>query len=81
MGGRNLTDEKPTKTEQLNAAGISTATANRYEELTGGKEEQAQAIATAAAESYFANQQENNELSFDEWPQNGRAWSIDQGFW
>jgi hypothetical protein len=35
------------KAEQLASAGISTSTANRYEELSGGREEQAQAIASS----------------------------------
>jgi hypothetical protein len=58
-GGRHPTDGKPTKTDQLATAGISTSTANRYEELAGGKEQQAQDIATAAADCYFATA--NNE--------------------
>ena len=32
------------KTEVLAEAGISTSTANRYEELTGGREDQAQKL-------------------------------------
>jgi hypothetical protein len=53
-GGRHPSDGKPTKTEQLIDAGISTSTANRYEELTGGREEQGQKAAKVAAEKYFA---------------------------
>jgi len=49
------------KAEQLAGAGISTSTANRYEELAGGKVQQAQDIAAAAADAYFATANANNE--------------------
>ena len=42
------------KSDVLAEAGLSTTTANRYEELTGGRDEQMRAVGTAAAESYFA---------------------------
>jgi hypothetical protein len=42
------------KAEALADAGISTSTAQRYEELAGGREEQAQAAGRAAMEAYFA---------------------------
>jgi hypothetical protein len=51
------------KSELLEEAGISTSTANRYEELAGGKEKQAQTIAAQAAETYFAQQREKQEPS------------------
>ena len=54
-------DGRQTKTEQLEAAGISTSTANRYEQLTGGREEQAQKVASNAAEHYLAQQRQNEE--------------------
>jgi hypothetical protein len=54
-GGSNpqatLPSDRKSKTETLADAGISTSTANRYEELAGGKEKQAQDVATAAADS------------------------------
>jgi hypothetical protein len=46
-------DGQKSKAEQLASAGISTSTANRYEELTGGKEKQAQAIAMAGCGILF----------------------------
>lgn len=49
------------KTEVLAEAGISTSTANRYEELAGPKEEQAEAVIGAATDAYFAKQQETKE--------------------
>jgi hypothetical protein len=42
------------KAAALADAGISTSTAQRYEELAGGREEQAQAAGRAAMEAYFA---------------------------
>jgi hypothetical protein len=42
------------KAEALADAGISTSTAQRYEELAGGREAQAQAAGRAAMEAYFA---------------------------
>jgi hypothetical protein len=50
-----------TKEQTLNNAGIAVSTAHDYEQLAGGKEKQAQEIASAAAETYFASSQENNE--------------------
>jgi hypothetical protein len=47
------------KEEQLTAAGISTSTAQRYEELTGGREEQAKRVTTNATELYFAQQRQD----------------------
>ena len=42
------------KADALADAGISTSTAQRYEELAGGREGQAQAAGHAAMEAYFA---------------------------
>lgn len=42
------------KAAALADAGISTSTAQRYEELAGGRQEQAQAASHAAMEAYFA---------------------------
>jgi hypothetical protein len=47
-------DGKP-KEQTLAEAGISTSTAQRYEELAGPKEEQAMHICAAATDNYFAN--------------------------
>ncbi len=47
------------KAEALADAGISTSTAQRYEELAGGREEQAQAAGHAAMEAYFAQSRAN----------------------
>jgi hypothetical protein len=49
------------KTETLTKAGVNIRTAERYEELAGGREQQAQDIALAAADSYFATTQAENE--------------------
>jgi hypothetical protein len=59
--GAGLPISGKTKADQLAQAGISTSTANRYEELTGGKEKQLQETATIAAENYFAEQTANSE--------------------
>jgi hypothetical protein len=42
------------KSEVLAEAGISTSTAQRYEELAGPKEEQAEAVISAATDAYFS---------------------------
>jgi hypothetical protein len=42
-----------TKEQQLAEVGISTSSAQRYEELAGSREEQAMQIASAAMETYF----------------------------
>lgn len=49
------------KADALSEAGISTSTAHRYEELAGGREEQAQASGKAAAEAYFARSRADME--------------------
>lgn len=49
------------KADQLADVGISTSTAQRYEELTGPKEEQAEKVIEAATDTYFAKQQEIGE--------------------
>jgi hypothetical protein len=49
------------KRDALADAGISTTTANRYEQLAGGKTERGQNAAEAAAESYFARSREDSE--------------------
>jgi hypothetical protein len=56
-----IAGKKITKEQALAKAGISTSTAQRYEELAGGREEQAQGIASQAAEVYFATQEQLNE--------------------
>src|SRR5882762_2106577 len=57
-------DGKP-KSQVLAEAGISTSTAQRYEELAGPKEEQAEAVISAATDAYFSKQQEAKEsISF-----------------
>ena len=55
-GGTKIPSTGISKEQQLAQAGISTSTAHRYEELAGGKEEQAQSIALEAGEHYFAAQ-------------------------
>jgi hypothetical protein len=60
-GGSKVRPNGLSKEETLERAGIAKQTAHDYEQLVGGKEQQAQTIAVAAAESYFATQQENNE--------------------
>src|SRR5262249_50292606 len=45
-------DRKNTKTEALKQAGIPISTANDYEQLTGGREEQAQKVGTNAASAF-----------------------------
>jgi hypothetical protein len=65
-GGRppketNDTDVASFKQETLAQAGINIRTAERYEELIGGREQQAQTIAVAAAESYFADRRHAEE--------------------
>ncbi|WP_424138629.1 hypothetical protein [Roseomonas chloroacetimidivorans] len=50
-----------TKTAILAEAGLSTSTAHRYEELAGGRQEQAQNAAKAAAETYFARARQERE--------------------
>jgi hypothetical protein len=51
------TDGKKSKEHQLKEAGISTSTANRYEELVGPTVD----IGMQAASEYFANAEANNE--------------------
>lgn len=49
------------KAAALADAGISTSTAQRYEELAGGREEQAQAAGRAAMEAYFTRSRADGE--------------------
>jgi hypothetical protein len=49
------------KENVLETAGIGIRTAERYEELAGRREEQAQKVATNAAELYFAEQKQNEQ--------------------
>jgi hypothetical protein len=49
------------RSQKHNKTGISTSAAHRYEELIGGREEQAMQIARAAMEAYFLQCRENNE--------------------
>ncbi len=62
-GGRHPTSGKPTKTEALAEAGLSTSTAQRYEgelagsgfeEIAGDRADQIESVADAAAEKHFA---------------------------
>lgn len=53
---------KKSKTDALADAGISTSTAHDYEELAGGREEQAINAAAAATESYFAGTKAKGEV-------------------
>jgi hypothetical protein len=52
-GGSKFPAVGISKAQVLADAGISTSTAHRYEELAGGREEQAQAAGRAAMEAYF----------------------------
>ena len=45
---------QPSKLDAIQSAGLNPRTAQRYQELAGPKEEQAQAAGKAAAENYFA---------------------------
>ena len=54
QGLRN-NDVTKSKEEILKDVGINKMTANRYEELTGGREEQAQNVAIAAADAYLTS--------------------------
>jgi hypothetical protein len=58
-------DGKKSKAETLAEAGISTSTANRYEELAGPREEQAAKVIEAATDDYFAKQQEAKQPRLD----------------
>jgi len=49
------------KAEALADAGLSTSTAQRYEELAGGREKQGQKVAAVAADKYFAEQRQAKE--------------------
>ena len=53
-GGSKFPAVGTSKAQALADAGLSTSTAHRYEELAGGREEQAQAAGKAAMEAYFA---------------------------
>jgi hypothetical protein len=57
-GGANVRPPGQSKTEALEDAGIPRTTANDYEHLAGGREQQAQDAARAGAESYFAASRE-----------------------
>jgi hypothetical protein len=52
------TDGKKSKAETLAEAGISTSTAQRYEQLAGPKEEQAAKVDRSGGEAYYGKQQE-----------------------
>lgn len=52
-GGSKFPSVGISKSQALADAGISTSTAHRYEELAGGREEQAQVAGRAAMEAYF----------------------------
>jgi hypothetical protein len=51
-----------TKAEALADAGISTSAAQRYEELAGGREEQAHVACKAGADAYLANTRAEGEV-------------------
>jgi hypothetical protein len=62
QGHGNVTaDGSMTKTETLQEAGVSLRTAERYEQLVGPPEQQAEDIVSAAAENYFAKSRDSNE--------------------
>jgi hypothetical protein len=54
-GNYRLPSSGKSKAQALAEAGISTSTAQRYEELVGGREQQGIATAMAAAEVHFAH--------------------------
>ncbi len=60
-GGSKFPPVGISKAQALADAGISTSTAHRYEELAGGREEQAQAAGRAAMEAYFAQSRAEGE--------------------
>jgi hypothetical protein len=60
-GGSSVTPGLQSKEEQLNAAGLSRKTANRYEELAAPSEELVPVV-TAAMENYFDEQAANQEV-------------------
>jgi hypothetical protein len=51
----------------LEQAEINIRTAERYEQLTGGKEEQMQKVAENSAQAHSAKQREKQELPTMEW--------------
>jgi hypothetical protein len=53
-GGSKIPPLGTSKAKALADAGIATSTAQRYEALAGGREEQAQAAGRAAMEAYFS---------------------------
>jgi hypothetical protein len=57
QGKHSADDRTKSKEQTLSDAGIANRTAYDYEELAGGREEQAQEVATAAADAYFATDQ------------------------
>jgi hypothetical protein len=59
--GHGVISSEKIKEQSLKNAGISTATANRYEQLVGPPEQEASDIVSAAAENYFAKSRESNE--------------------
>jgi predicted DsbA family dithiol-disulfide isomerase len=59
--GSEIPNDGKTKEEQLNEVGISTSTAQRYEQLTGGRQKQAQKTAEAATEAYFSEAKQKQE--------------------
>lgn len=56
------TEEAPTKAAALAKAGISTSTAHEYEQLAGGREEQAHAAVKAGADAYLADARAEGEV-------------------
>jgi hypothetical protein len=60
-GGSKVSAGALSKAETLAEAGISKRTAYKYEELAGGKTEQGQRAAEAAAEAYFARSRDDEQ--------------------
>jgi hypothetical protein len=56
------TEDVSTKAKALAEAGISTSTAHEYEQLAGGRDEQAQAAVKAGAEAYLAEVRAEGEV-------------------
>jgi hypothetical protein len=61
-GGSELPAGGKFKAEALADAGISTSTAHEYEQLAGGREEQAHAAVKAGADAYLADARAEGEV-------------------
>jgi hypothetical protein len=60
--GLRANDGTKSKEQILDDAGLAKRTAYNYEQLTGGREKQAQKVANNAAEHYFAERKETKEI-------------------